>query len=136
MSGKEIMEEKKDNKSIKDKLLQGQDSSHKKIVIKRKPSPIADTTTSNVSASSKPKKDLDVLVKEENERQQLAPKPLIRKKRKRKKKSIPNLIPLRRLTRNKRNNLLIIKISSKISIKVLIRVTRAIKDNRLIPFIQ
>jgi translation initiation factor IF-2 len=78
MSGKEIMEEKKDNKSIKDKLLQGQDSSHKKIVIKRKPSPIADTTTSNVSASPKPKKDLDVLVKEENERQQLAPKPFVR----------------------------------------------------------
>ena len=72
------MEEKKDNKSIKDKLLQGQDSSHKKIVIKRKSPSTVDTASSNVSASPKPKKDLDVLVKEENERQQLAPKPFVR----------------------------------------------------------
>ncbi len=72
------MEEKKDNKSIKDKLLQGQDSSHKKIVIKRKSTPTVDTASSNVSASPKPKKDLDSLVKEENERQQLAPKPFVR----------------------------------------------------------
>ncbi|MBP7281316.1 MAG: translation initiation factor IF-2 [Leptospiraceae bacterium] len=73
------MEEKKDNKSIKDKLLQGQDSSHKKIVIKRKAAPATEnTTTSTVTTSSKPKKDLDVLVKEENERQQLAPKPFVR----------------------------------------------------------
>ncbi len=72
------MEEKKDNKSIKDKLLQGQDSSHKKIVIKRKSTPIVDNASSNTSTSPKPKKDLDVLVKEENERQQLAPKPFVR----------------------------------------------------------
>jgi translation initiation factor IF-2 len=72
------MEEKKDNKSIKDKLLQGQDSSHKKIVIKRKPSPIVENASTPVSTSPKPKKDLDVLVKEENERQQLAPKPFVR----------------------------------------------------------
>ncbi|MBK8393785.1 MAG: translation initiation factor IF-2 [Leptospiraceae bacterium] len=72
------MEEKKDNKSIKDKLLQGQDSSHKKIVIKRKATPATETTASNVSTPPKPKKDLDVLVKEENERQQMAPKPFVR----------------------------------------------------------
>lgn len=79
MSGKEIMEEKKDNKSIKDKLLAGQDSSHKKIVIKRKTAPAPDSVASNISTTpQKPKKDLDVLVKEENERQQLAPKPFVR----------------------------------------------------------
>ncbi|HNK59243.1 MAG TPA: hypothetical protein PLL86_23725, partial [Leptospiraceae bacterium] len=70
------MEEKKDNKSIKDKLLQGQDSSHKKIVIKRK-SPIAETPATNVNPP-KPKKDLDLLVKEETERQQAAPKPFMK----------------------------------------------------------
>ena len=73
------MEEKKDNKSIKDKLLAGQDSSHKKIVIKRKTAPAPDSVASNISTTpQKPKKDLDVLVKEENERQQLAPKPFVR----------------------------------------------------------
>lgn len=70
------MEEKKDNKSIKDKLLQGQDSSHKKIVIKRKAT-VAETPTTNV-VPPKPKKDLDLLVKEETERQQSAPKPFIK----------------------------------------------------------